>query len=82
MAAAAERERLAREVATVPLHEDNEFHIELVGSSIVNEACTEDAAPVAPGMTGEELTETEKDANKVSTDGPSLDELMKQLRGL
>ncbi|KAL5968057.1 Ubiquitin-like modifier-activating enzyme 5 [Taenia solium] len=81
MAAAAERERLAREVATAPLHEDNEFHIELVGSSVVNEACTEDAAPIVPVM-GEELTETEKDDDKVSTDGPSLDELMKQLRGL
>ncbi|KAL5107783.1 Ubiquitin-like modifier-activating enzyme 5 [Taenia crassiceps] len=81
MAAAAERQRLAREVATAPLHEDNEFHIELVGCSIVDEACTENAASGVPVMTGEELTEIEKN-DKGSTDGPSLDELMKQLRGL
>ncbi|CDS37464.1 ubiquitin modifier activating enzyme 5 [Echinococcus multilocularis] len=75
MVAAAERERLDRMAATAPLHEDNEFHIELVGSSAVNEARTGGAATAAP-------VETEEDTNKAFTDGPSLDELMKQLRSL
>ncbi|VDM34993.1 unnamed protein product [Hydatigera taeniaeformis] len=82
MSVAAERERLARENAIAPLHADNEFQIELVGSSVVDETCSEDAAPVASVVTSEELAETGRSDNKVSNDGPSLYELMEKLRGL
>ncbi|VUZ49051.1 unnamed protein product [Hymenolepis diminuta] len=83
MAAATERERLARESANKPLHADNEFCIQVVGSSDGNAAATAveqiSANAAATNVAGDE---PETDAAASIDDGPSLDELMKQLKRL
>ena len=77
LAAAAERERLACEANAKPLHEDNEFQIELIGSSDsvksdAIESCLPDVEPTAT---------TPKEDEGLTGD-PSLEDLMKQLKSL
>ncbi|VDD77677.1 unnamed protein product [Mesocestoides corti] len=83
MAARAERARLEREEASKPLHEDNEFHIELVSSSADGDG---DCATAAEGGV-EQLANADAKSESgtsvaVDADGPSLGDLMKQLRSL
>ncbi|VDO07829.1 unnamed protein product [Rodentolepis nana] len=83
MVAAAERERLARESANKPLHADNEFCIQVVGSSdgIVAPTAVEQTLSCAAAINVAD-GEQETDSATNNDDGPSLDELMKQLKSL
>ncbi|KAM7542014.1 hypothetical protein Aperf_G00000014453 [Anoplocephala perfoliata] len=82
LAAAAERERLALEAASIPLHNDNEFCIELVGASdgTAGENGTEEITPPIPKAVTQNAEESKTVA--VTDVGQSLDELVKQLKSL
>lgn len=81
LTAAVERERLAREAASLPLHDDNEFCIELVSASdgTAGENKIEEIIPLIPKA----VTSVGESEIAAATDGGhSLDELVKQLKSL
>ena len=83
MTAAAERERLACEATAKPLHEDNDFQIELIGSSDLvktSDDKIEDYVPSAKTII-EQIPETVEEVKALTNDA-SLEDLMKQLKKL